>query len=81
MRKEINDYISDMVQRTLSVQKILAGNELMGITPGDIAKAGKISPSNVTRALRNLKQHGTAEEHPMVNGRWRLSPSYNVGRQ
>lgn len=70
------NYISDNVQRALTVLKILAGNELMGITPGDIAKAGHISPSNVTRALHNLKHHGLAELHPMINGRWRLSPSY-----
>ncbi len=70
------NYISENVQRVLTVQKLLAGNELMGITPGEIAKAGNISPSNVTRCLHNLKHHGIAEEHPMVNGRWRLSPSY-----
>ena len=71
-------YISDNVQRTLKVQECLQGHELMGITPGDIAKTTKITPSNVTRCLHNLAHHGTAEQHPSVKGRWRLSVSYLV---
>lgn len=70
------NYISDNVQRTLTVQQCLQGHELTGITPGDIAKKTQITPSNVTRCLHNLMHHGTAEQHPTVKGRWRLSVSY-----
>lgn len=70
------NYISENVQRVLSVQKILSGNELTGITPGQIAKATDISPSNVTRALHNLLQAGVAELHPAIKGHWRLRVSY-----
>ncbi len=76
---EINlNYISDNVQRTLKVQEALQGHELMGITPGNIAKQTGITPSNVTRCLHNLAHHGTAERHPTVEGRWRLSVSYLI---
>lgn len=71
-------YISENVQRTLKVQQALQGHELTGITPGDLAKATDITPSNVTRCLNNLAFHGTAEQHPTVKGRWRLSVSYLV---
>lgn len=71
-------YISENVQRVLRVQEALQGHELTGRTPGDIAKATDISPSNVTRCLHNLAFHGTAENHPTVKGRWRLSVSYLV---
>ena len=69
-------YISDSVQRTLAIQKVLSGNELTGLTPGQIAKATGISPSNVTRGLHNLLQGEIAETHPTVKGHWRLRVSY-----
>ena len=70
------NYISDSVQRTLTIQKILSGNELTGLTPGEIAKGTNITPSNVTRGLHNLWQSGVVEMHPGIKGHWRLSVSY-----
>jgi len=70
------NYISESTQRTLKVQKLLAGHEAKGLTPGEIAKAVEITPSNVTRALHNLLHAGLAEEHPQIKGHWRLSVSW-----
>lgn len=73
---EVNkNYISDNSQRTLKILEILAGNELKGLTPGQVAKATGISPSNVTRALHNLLHFGWVELHPQIKGHWRLSVS------
>ena len=54
----------------------MSGNELTGLTPGDIVKATQISPSNVTRALHNLLKGGLVEVHPFVKGHWRLKVSF-----
>ena len=73
---EVNmNYISDNTQRTLKIMEILAGNEQKGLTPGQVAKASGLSPSNVTRSLHNLMHHGWVEPHPQIKGRWRLSVS------
>ena len=40
---------------------MLAGNELVGVTPGDMAGALGVSPSVVTRDLANLRESGPAK--------------------
>jgi DNA-binding IclR family transcriptional regulator len=66
-------YISDAQQRILGLIVTLAGHELEGLSPGDIAKLQKCSPSQVTRDLANLKHFGWAEQI-QPTGRWRLGP-------
>jgi DNA-binding IclR family transcriptional regulator len=66
-------YISDQQQRLLKVIRLLAGNEIEGLAPGDIAKLAECHPSQVTRDLANLKAFGWAEQIPTTN-RWRLGP-------
>jgi DNA-binding IclR family transcriptional regulator len=66
-------YISEAQQRILRLVVTLAGHEIEGLAPGDIAKFQACSPSQVTRDLANLKHHGWAEQIP-ATGRWRLGP-------
>lgn len=66
-------YLNNSQQRMLSLLRCLAGNEIEGLAPGDIAKLNGCSASHVTRDLANLHQAGLAEQLP-ATGRWRLGP-------
>lgn len=66
-------YRNEAQERGYRVLMALAGNEFMGLAPGEIAKALGISPSNVTRDLAVLHAVGLAEQVPET-GRWRLGP-------
>jgi len=66
-------YVSDQQQRLMKVIRALAGNEIEGLAPGDIAKLVPCAPSQVTRDLANLRFFGWAEQLPTTN-RWRLGP-------
>lgn len=66
-------YISDGQQRLMQVILTLAGHEVDGLAPGDIAKLVPCAPSQVTRDLANLKHGGYAEQISPTN-RWRLGP-------
>ncbi len=71
---EINkSYLSEQVQRTLKVITIMAGNEVNGISPGEIAKIAETSASNITRVLANLQHNGFAEALPSDDKRFRLA--------
>lgn len=65
-------YISEQQQRLLKLILTLAGNEVEGLAPGEIAKLVACAPSQVTRDLANLKHAGWAEQ--TTTGRWRLGP-------
>jgi DNA-binding IclR family transcriptional regulator len=67
-------YLSDGQQRLLALVRLLAGNEVHGLAPGEIAKAQGCSASLVTRDLANLKEAGFAEQI-VETGRWRLGPT------
>ena len=77
MTEQHNDqqsqYISDQVQRTLRVMRVMAGHEVHGISPKEIATLAKISPSNITRVLANLEAQQFVECLPSNNKRFRLS--------
>lgn len=66
-------YISDQQQRLLSLIRVLAGNEIEGLAPSQIAKLNECDPSQVTRDLANLRHVGWAEQIT-ATGRWRLGP-------
>lgn len=68
----VANYINAAQQRVLKILMLLAGHEVMGLAPGEIAKAVRTSPSNVTRDLANLREAGMAE--PLDNGTWRITP-------
>ncbi|MEY2689203.1 MAG: hypothetical protein RL375_3401 [Pseudomonadota bacterium] len=73
MSDDAGKYVSDAQQRILGLVQTLAGHELEGLAPGDIAKLNTCSPSQVTRDLANLKHFGWAEQIA-ATGRWRLGP-------
>lgn len=66
------NYINGAQQRVLQALLVLAGHEIDGLAPGQIASALGTSASNTTRDLSNLKEAGLAES--LESGRWRLTP-------
>ena len=67
------DYTNAAQQRLLQLIDLLAGHELLGLTPGEIAKALTVGASTITRDLDNLRTAGWAELTPKGD-RWRLTP-------
>jgi DNA-binding IclR family transcriptional regulator len=67
-------YISDSQQRLLRMVMALAGHEVNGLAPGQIAKLADCSPSQATRDLANLQAAGWAEQVPDLRT-WRLGPA------
>jgi len=65
-------YINAAQQRVLAIVFRLAGHEIEGIAPSELATAVRTSASNITRDLANLREAGFAE--PLDSGRWRLTP-------
>lgn len=54
--------------------RALAGHEVDGLRPGQIAQAAGVSPATVTRDLAVLKDEGVVELVPNMEDRWRLGP-------
>ena len=71
-----SQYLSNQIQRTLAVMHTMAGHEVHGISPGELAKIIDTSQSNITRILANLKHAQYAEHLPSNNSRWRLAPRF-----
>ena len=69
----MSGYTHDGQQRILRLVQLLAGHEMTGMTPGEIAKQQACASSMVTRDLDNLKTAGFAEQVPETQ-RWRLAP-------
>ncbi len=69
----MSDYTHDGQQRMLRLIVLLAGNEITGLAPADIARQQDCSASMVTRDLDNLRTGGFAEQVPETQ-RWRLAP-------
>ena len=66
------DYTNESQQRLLQLVNLLAGHELEGLAPSQIARAQNCQASVVTRDLDNLRTAGWAEQTPKDT--WRLSP-------
>jgi len=66
-------YINKAQQRLLQIIDLLAGHEVQGLLPSEIAKAIGSGAPLVTRDMANLQQAGWAERTPKSD-RWRLSP-------
>lgn len=67
------DYTNEAQQRILRLIVLLAGNEITGLAPADIARQQGCSPALVTRDLSNLRTASFAEQVPET-ARWRLAP-------
>lgn len=66
-------YTSEPQQRILRLIGVLAGHEITGIAPAEIAKQMGCVASMVTRDMDNLRTAGFAEQVPET-GLWRLAP-------
>jgi DNA-binding IclR family transcriptional regulator len=73
MTNNNTNYISNQVQRTLRVIRLMAGNEISGISPTELSNLAKISASDVTRVLANLEAQQFVERLPADNKRYRLA--------
>ena len=73
MSTRATNYTNAAQQRLLQLIDLLAGHELAGLAPGEIAKALAVNASTVTRDLDNLRSSGWAEQ-TIQGGRWRLAP-------
>lgn len=71
--RNLQQYANEGQQRILKLLQCLAGNEITGLLPGEIARMQDCSASLVTRDLANLQLAGYAEQQPET-GRWRLAP-------
>ena len=67
------DYTNAAQQRLLQLVDLLAGHELAGLVPGEIAKALAVNASTVTRDLDNLRTAGVADRDE-ATGHWHLTP-------
>lgn len=71
----VGKYTSAQQQRLLGLIQALAGHEVNGLAPSQIAAATRCFASQVTRDLDNLRSAGFAEEIRDL-GRWRLGPVF-----
>ena len=60
-------------QRGFALAFALAGHEMQGLSPSDLARTLKVSPPVITRDLYNLTQAGVVEKIE-TTGRYRLGP-------
>lgn len=63
------------VQSTCELFRLLAGHETVGLAPGEIAKALKVSPTWCSRTLPALAEIGYLER-VADTGRWRLGVTF-----
>lgn len=61
-------------RRALRVILVLAGKEVTGLRPGEIAKAISESASVITRLLAAMSEEGFTERVPGRDEAWRLGP-------
>ncbi|MEC4724544.1 hypothetical protein HWQ46_03150 [Shewanella sp. D64] len=71
-----SQYISSHLQRAFKVIDIMVGHEVLGITPGTLAKLANTAPANITRLLDNLALANLAERLPNNPTRWRLTAKF-----
>jgi DNA-binding IclR family transcriptional regulator len=67
------EYTNEAQQRILRLLVTLAGNEVTGLKPSEIATLQGSARPMVTRDLANLREAGLAELVPETD-RWRLAP-------
>lgn len=67
--------LSGAIQKTCGLFRLLAGNELLGLAPGEIAKGLGVSPAWVSVNLPALASTGFVEQVADTN-RWRLGVQF-----
>ncbi|MCW3700393.1 helix-turn-helix domain-containing protein [Burkholderia cenocepacia] len=64
-------------EKVLEVLNVLLGHFAHGLTPGEVAKATNLSPSNITRYVATLEAMGFAERIPETG---RIRPSVKLAQ-
>lgn len=67
--------LSEPIRKTCDLFRLLAGHELLGLAPGEIAKGLDVSPSWVSINLPALAGTGFVEQVEGTN-RWRLGVAF-----
>jgi len=70
--------INQAQQRLMSIVEMLANDTVIGYSPIKIARHLGTSPSNITRDMANLREHGWAERNE-EHDTWKLTP--RIGQQ
>ncbi|PTU70327.1 helix-turn-helix domain-containing protein [Chromobacterium haemolyticum] len=64
-------------EKVLEVLTVLLGHFAHGLTPGELAKATDLSPSNITRYVATLEEKGFVERIPETG---RIRPSVKLAQ-
>lgn len=72
MATETTYKLPEPIRKTNELYLLLAGNELLGLAPGEIAKGLNVSPSWVSVTLPALAANGGFVEQVDGTNRWRL---------
>lgn len=67
--------LSPHIRKTCDLFRLLAGHELLGLAPGEIAKGIEVNPSWVSINLPPLAETGFVERVDGTN-RWRLGVAF-----
>ncbi|MDO5623808.1 MAG: transcriptional regulator [Pseudomonadota bacterium] len=67
--------LPEPIRKTCDLFRLLAGHEVLGLAPGEIASALSVQPSWVSRTLPALAGTGFVEQVPGT-GRWRLGVAF-----
>lgn len=62
------------LRRACRYLSVLAGHEVDGMRPGQIAEAMSVAPATITRDFKVLADEGFVERVPGMEDRWRLGP-------
>lgn len=76
MTTESKYKLPEPIRKTNALYSLLAGNELLGLAPGEIAKAIDVSPSWVSITLPALAESGGYVEQVEGTNRWRLGVAF-----
>lgn len=68
--------LPEPIRKTNELYMLLAGNELLGLAPGEIAKGLGVSPSWVSITLPALAAQGGFVEQVEGTNRWRLGVAF-----
>lgn len=68
--------VSESARKTCELFRLLAGHEVLGLAPGEIAKALRVSPSWVSVNLPALEATTGFVERVDGTNRWRLGVSF-----
>ena len=67
--------LAGSIRKANALYRLLAGHELLGLSPGEIAKGIDVSPSWVSLNLPTIAEDGFVEQVQGTN-RWRLGVQF-----